>query len=418
MSNDEQIVIIGGGVIGVCSAYYLAKQGWDVAILEKDEVGGVTAASYGNAGNICPCHCIPLAQPGTISQGLLWLMNPESPFYIRPTLDFGLLAWLWGFRAASTEAKMRKSIPFLRDLQRISKELYVELAKTEELDCHFTLNGALNLYKSSAALEKSGREVKMLSEEFGLQMAVIDREAVRKIAPNVHPDIVGAIHYQEDGHIDPKLFVENLAKRLTECGVKLYNQTEVLTLEAVGRRISAIKTTRGVFHPAQVVLAAGAWSPLVVNGLGLRLPIQPAKGYGVTINKPSSFPNIPLMLGESRVVVTPMGSRLRIAGTLELAGYDFSINQRRLNAVLKPLNDYILDIGEVKPLEIWRGQRPCPPDGMPIIGRPASYDNLVVASGHSYLGMSLGPATGKLVGQLISHEDPMVDLTPVRVDRF
>ena len=192
--------------------------------------------------------------------------------------------------------------------------------------------------------------------------------------------------------------------------------------ETSGKRVTQVKTTRGDFIFDQMIMAAGSWSPTLVRDLELHIPIQPAKGYSVTVKRPATAPAIPLSLSESRVIATPMiseqGTTLRFAGTLELAGLDFSINRRRVDAIMRAARTYLRGLDDLETVEIWRGLRPCTPDGLPIIGRAQSFDNLIIATGHAMLGMSLGPITGKLVSQIACGEEPEIDIRPLRVERF
>ena len=273
------------------------------------------------------------------------------------------------------------------------------------------------MFKNKYDLE-SGRHEMEEMEKFGLKMALLDTDTILSMEPALRPDIAGGIHMLEDGHMDPALFVAELARHLIDQGVDLRTESEVIGFETINGTIRTVHTTRGDLHPEQVVLAAGAWSTAVVRDLQLGLPMQPAKGYSVTIQRPENSLQTPVHFGESRVVATPMGPHLRFAGTMELAGFDFTINQRRVNAILRAAQSYMTGVDEMEVVEIWRGMRPLPPDGLPYIGRPASLDNLVVATGHSYLGLSMGTITGQLVSELIRDEQPSIDLTLLDVDRF
>jgi len=237
---------------------------------------------------------------------------------------------------------------------------------------------------------------------------------------------LGGVFYPGDARMTPALFMRQLARRAEAAGARICTGTEVLGFETAGRSVSRVRTTRGDFEPDQVVLAAGAWSPAVARDLRLKIPIQAAKGYSITVQGPAAIPTTAMMLGEAWVAVTPMvspagsgrGPVLRFAGTLELAGLDFSINRRRVDAILRAARGYLAGVEDMQTIEIWRGLRPCTPDGLPIIGRPSSLENVIVATGHGMLGMSLGPITGKLVAQLAGGQQPVLDLEPLRVDRF
>jgi D-amino-acid dehydrogenase len=415
MRQSDTVLVIGGGVIGVCSAYYLAERGREVILLDKGEI--CSGCSYGNAGLIVPSHSIPLAAPGVLGQGLRWLRDPESPFYIKPRLDLELLSWLRRFTAACTMQWVRQGTPVLRDLHRASLALYEELAALEGLSFGFERRGILALFSSPHGHEEGLREARLLAE-YGLDFQELDAEAVRERVPQVLPGVVGGVFYPEDAHLNPADFVVGLARVVENQGVRIHTRTEVLGFTASAGRITAVRTTRGDFQPAEVVLAGGSWSAELAKNLGLRLPIQPAKGYSITVKRPEAGPTVPLLLGGVRVGVTPLGELLRFAGTLELAGLDLSINPRRVDAILKGARRYLGGLDALEVVEIWRGLRPCTPDGLPILGRPAACENLTLATGHAMLGMCLGPISGKLVAQVVCHEPPALDLTALRAERF
>lgn len=413
--GSTDILVIGGGIIGVCSAYYLAKEGRRVTLVERGEVS--SGCSYGNGGLLPPSHSLPLPAPGVVRQGLKWMLDPESPFFVRPRLDRDFIAWLWGFQAHCRQEPLLRAIPLLRDLQRASLDLYRELVEGENLECHFEEAGGLGLYLSAKGYEHAVEEAHML-QAHGLRFDILDAAATRAMEPAARPDVVGGIFQPEDAHIEPVSFVRGLANRAVELGVKVLEHTEVLGLEAGGEAVGRVRTTRGDFEPQQIVLAAGAWSAQVAAALRLKLPLQPAKGYSVTVRRPGAFPRFPLRLGEAKVVATPMGEWLRFAGTLELAGHDLRIDRRRVNAIIKAANRYLTGLETMNIVEIWRGLRPVSPDGLPYIGRSRSFRNLIVACGHAHLGVSMGPVTGKLVSQIAGGAEPIVDLSATQVERF
>ncbi|MCA9928252.1 MAG: FAD-dependent oxidoreductase [Anaerolineales bacterium] len=414
MMRDD-VLIIGGGIIGVSAAYYLARAGVAVTIIEKGDIAA--GSSYGNAGLLCPCHSTPIAAPGVLTQGLKWLLDAESPFYIKPRLDSDLIAWLWRFRSYCNQSSFDTAVPLIRDLQRASLDLYRELIDQEKLVCNFEQHGGLALYRTERGFEHGQHEAAHMNR-FGLQMAVLDAAAARALEPAIHPDIIGAVRFEEDAHITPHLFVQGLARAAQAHGAAILTQTEILGFDVEDGLITAVNTTRGRKEVGQVVLAAGVWSTPIARDLGIDLPMQPAKGYSITVKRPRLSPRRYLYLGEARVAVTPMGEHLRFAGTLELAGFDFKINRRRVNAILRAADAYLAEGSDREVVEIWRGMRPCSPDGLPYIGRARRCKNLVVGTGHATLGMSMGPITGKLLAELVGEKRPSLPLHSFNIERF
>jgi D-amino-acid dehydrogenase len=413
--SGRSVVVIGGGVIGVTSAYYLARDGWEVTLLDK---GGVCAGcSYGNAGLIVPSHVVPLAAPGVWWQGVRWMLNSESPFYIRPRPSVELAKWLWRFRAACTPARMRQAMPLLRRLGVESLELYQELAEKGGFDFGFRQSGSMTVFFTPEGLAH-GREEARLLRESNVAVELLDGAAARSAEPALRPGVAGALFCREDALLVPDRFVKGLAQLAESLGARVMTATEAIGLRTTGDRVTGIETTRGGLSADTVVLAAGAWSPDVGRTLGLRVPIQPAKGYSLTYRRPARGPVIPLLPAEGRFSVTPMGGFLRFGGTLELAGMDLSINRRRVNALRRSALRCIEGAEELQLLEIWRGLRPCTPDGLPLVGRSRRFGNLVLAAGHAMVGMSLGPVTGKLVAQLVAGSTPPADIRLLDPDRF
>ena len=415
MADTRDVLIIGGGVIGVCSAYYLQQLGARVTLVEKQDI--CSGSSYGNSGLVCPSHSVPLSAPGVLGQGLRWMLDPVSPLYIKPRMDGELFRWLLKFRAACREGPMRQSIPTLLALQEGSLDLYRQLTLRQDLDFGFKQNGWLQVLRSESSLKKAIWKAELL-EEFGLQTEVLSADEVHALEPNLQPSVIAGVNYPSDAQLIPDRFVNQIAGIAQDLGVVVDTHTEVLGFETSGAKISVVATTRRDYHPDQVVLAAGAWTPVLGRELGLRIPIQPAKGYSVTIKAPATCPRHPLMLFERKLSVSPMGEMLRFGGTLELAGLDLSINRPRVEALIRSAREYLRGIEQMEPIEIWRGLRPATPDGLPIIGRAQPLENLIVASGHGMIGMSMGPMTGKLVSQIATGEQPVVDLRPLSLERF
>lgn len=410
-------MIIGAGAIGICCAFYLNQLGKDVAVVERGDI--CAGASHGNAGLIVPSHSIPLAAPGVITKGLRWMFNPESPFYIKPRLNRQFLSWLWKFRGACTDANVNRALPVMSKLNAASLDLFDELAGLAGVNFNLEKKGVVQIFKTRKEFDSGVKDAGRL-QEYGVESRILEQNELEPYVPKTRTTVVGGIFFPKDAQLIPDRLVHQLARHVENNGVELLTSTEVLGFECSGRRVNTVKTTRGEIEAEEVIVAGGSWSVDLARNLNLNLPMEPAKGYSVTFKRPPECPDIPIMLAEAKVVLTPMDDMLRIAGTLELAGFDMSINNRRLQAILKAVPGYLPDFTtkDLELIEIWRGLRPCSPDGLPYIGRPRRYDNVIIATGHGMKGISLAPITGIIVSQLANNKQPQVDMTALRVERF
>jgi D-amino-acid dehydrogenase len=416
MAQETDVLIIGGGSIGICCAYYLAERGLGVTVVEKGEV--CSGASYGNAGLLVPSHSIPLPAPGSLTQGLKWLFDPVSPFYVKPRLDLPFLAWLWKFYRCCNPRWMRTAMPIIHEISIRSLRLYEEVIEKEDLECGFDQKGWLHLFTTKHGYNEGLAEAKIVAE-LGVEWQALAIEEVLDIEPTASSALVGGLFYPGDANFDPAAFVTDLAKALEKKGVNIRTSCEVLGINVSNGNVTSVETTRGKMRVRQVVLAGGALSPVAVEGLGLRLPIQGAKGYSVTLERPANCSTVPLMLSEAKIGATPLlGNGLRLAGTFELAGLDMSVSRPRVEAIQTRAREYLPELADMEVKEIWRGLRPCTPDGLPIIGRTGAYANLTIAAGHGMMGMTLGPLTGKLVSQIVCDEAPEIDLALLSPNRF
>lgn len=418
MTQKSDTLIIGGGAIGLCTAYYLAERGLSVTLVERDEIG--SACSDKNAGLIAPSHIIPLAAPGIVAQGVKWMFKRKSPFYIKPRLSLDLLSWVWQFMRACSESRMRKSVPVLHELLQTSHALFEQLDKAGVIaGCGLSKKGLLMLYKNRKTFETERREAE-LAREIGLQVNELQPHEIENLETGISTSAVGGVYYEQDAHLQPEAFIMGLRTALEQRGIILLAGVEVTGFEFANGQISSALTPDAKFTADEFVLAGGAWSPDIVRGLGLRLPVQAGKGYSVTVENPKQKPNIPAILVEARLAVTPFSDSLRFAGTMELAGLDPAISRRRVHAMLDAISDYYpnFDTSGLQSAEVWSGLRPCTPDGLPFIGRFKKFSNLVAATGHAMLGISLAPVTGRLVADILTRSTPGCDLSPLRVDRF
>lgn len=416
MAIKTDVLIIGGGSIGLNAAYYLLKAGRQVTIVESKKVAA--GSSSGNAGHIVPSHIVPLAAPGIIGTALKWLLKPEtSPFGLRVSLDPAYLAWLLQFALACSEANVRRGIPPLKALGLLSAQNFSKLMTEEKFDCFYREEGMIFLYQTAPALAGGQHEAEILHRH-GLPAEVLSAEAVRAAEPAARPEILGGVRFPGDASINPGHFLSLLAQHVRERGATIYEDTPVMKLESSGNKIVRVTAATEVFEPELVVLAAGAWSPVVARGLGFSLPVQPARGYSLTMRAPKLMPRNSLLLGERRVAVTPMGDLLRFTGRLELSALDTTVNAKHLAGIERAVREYLLIDEKLEVIEKWAGLRPTTPDGLPVIGFSPRHKNLLLATGHAMLGLSLGPGTGQVVAEIVSGQKPSVDLAPLRIERF
>lgn len=417
--GEKQVVVIGGGLIGFSTAYQLLKRGLRVTVIERGmEVEA--SCSTGNAGMVVPSHFVPLAAPGMIWKGIRWMFDPESPFAIRPRPSWELVSWGWKFYRASSPARVKRAMPVLRDMALRSRTMFAELAETEGFEFGLEKKGLLMLCKTRAALGHEA-EIVATANTLGVDAELLDAEGVRKKDPAIEMDVCGGVYFAQDCHLDPARFLNNLRQEVRRLGGAILWGAEVNGFRQSGARLEAAILRSGEeISGDEFVLCGGAWSPSVGKKLGLNLPMQAGKGYSVTHPNPAALPSICSLLSEARVAVTPMGGKLRIGGTMEIVGLDESVNRRRLNGILKSVGAYFPQLAETDfgGLEVWKGLRPCSPDGMPYIGRAASRENVVIATGHSMLGLSLSPVSGEMVADLITGAAMKYDMALLDPDRY
>lgn len=405
----KHIVIIGGGLIGLSAASECAKRGHHVTVIERARAR--RGASFGNAGMVVPSHFTPLAAPGMVALGLKWMWNPESPFFIKPRLDRELIAWMWHFWRASTPEHVARCSPLLRDLHLASRAAYEKMAG----DCGLIQRGLLMLCKTHHALDEESHTAAK-SRELGVPAEVLDAKQTAALDPDVTMDVAGSVYFPQDCHLQPERYIAAMERQLGDVML----DAEVTGWRREGGRLTAVITTCGEIAGDDFVLAGGAWSPERVRDLGLKLPMQAGKGYSLTLTEPVELPRLCSILTEARVAVTPMAGALRVGGTMEIAGMDERINKRRIDGIVKALPRYFprFNPGHFAGIEPWSGLRPCSPDGLPYLGRTRAAENLIVATGHSMMGLSLAPVTGELVAQLADGEPPRFDLALLSPDRY
>lgn len=409
------VAVIGGGVVGVACALELARRGVKVTVLERDLIGH--GCSFGNAGWLTPSQCLPIANPNLLFKSLKWMLDPESPLYIQPRADPSYLRWLAGFLlAASSRPAFERGAAALVEICRASVDLWEDVARRSPVSFGFERHGLLAVFEKTSSLDAAKGSIDLVGRS-GVRAERWTADEVRDREPAVVGKQVGGYFYPDDAHCEPYKAVKALAAEATAAGVVFVEGAEVFDIssDAGPRRLS---TTLGEVTADRVLLAAGSWSEPIGRMLGLRVPILGAKGYSLLLPRATPHPTRSIYLIERKVAVNPHADALRISGTLELVKNDFSINQRRVNVILRGAQG-MLAIGNPPVVkELWRGLRPCAPDGMPLIGRARGRGDIWLATGHQMTGLKTAPGTGILLAQLMTGESPRFDPAPFRADRY
>lgn len=416
MTTRKDVLIIGGGPVGLSCAYYLLKSGRKVTILDAKEIG--KGSGSGNAGHIVPSHIIPLAAPGVVTSALKWMLDPaHSPFSMKVSLDPNYISWLLKFVFACSDANVRRSIKPLNDLGQLSAKNFAQMIAEEDFDCSYQEQGLLSLYKTEKAFHDGQHEGEFM-QKHGIPVSVYNKSKTHEVEPAALDDVIGGVHFTGDAHLNPAMFLKLLSDRIRAMGAEMFENTPVTGFESENGKITKIKTSMGDFEAEQIILAAGALTPSITRGLKLNIPIQPARGYSMTMSATKQMPSHALILGERRIAVSPMDGILRFTGRLEVGNYSMEPNPVWIQRIENSAREYLRLDEKLDIKETWAGLRPTTPDGLPIIGRSPKHSNLILATGHAMLGLSLGLGTGQVVAELVNGKETVFDLSPLRVERF
>ena len=416
------VIVIGGGVIGACSAYYLARAGWRVTILDRGAFG--RGASHANCGYVCPSHVLPLAAPGAVWSTLKTLFHRNSPLKVRPRTVLANLGWFLGFAKRCNQRDMLAIGHSIQALLTSSRTLFEQLIQNEKLECEWEAKGLLFVFRSQGAFEHYSHTDHLLRDQFDMGAKRLDADALMNLEPSLKPGNAGGYHYEGDAHLRPDRLMSELRRVLVSLGVEIRENCEVKGFVKVNGKAKAVSVVRYPHaeredYPADAfVVATGAWTPLLNRELGCRVPIQPGKGYSLTMPRPAICPTHPLIFEEHRVAVTPFQSGYRLGSTMEFAGYDETMNRSRLAILTDAAKLYLRDPLAEPVQEEWWGWRPMTFDGLPIIDRSPAMSNVLIAAGHNMLGLSMAPATGKLVSEMLGEVKPHIDPGPYGLKRF
>jgi len=410
-------IVIGGGIIGLCSAYYLKKSGWDVTVLDHSDVN--TSCSYGNLGMIVPSHFVPLASPGIVAKGLRWMLNSRSPFYVRPSLNRELISWGWKFIKSANQKNVEEAGVPLLHFNLYSKELYEELSCEPGFSFALENKGILMYYKTQVVADEEAHLANK-ARQMGVDAVVLNKEDVQHLEPETELDILGAVHYRCDAHLYPNKLVPQLVNYLKTSGAGIQSNHPVTNMIVNKGTIIKVVTSEKEYEADVIVLAGGAWLQQLARMVQLYVPLMPGKGYSFTHDHAQKKLNIPAILCEARVAITPMNGHMRYGGTMEIGPPNSKISLKRVEGIVASISKYFpgikLDVPGKK--DIWYGFRPCSPDGLPYIGRSSKIKNLLIAGGHSMMGLSMGPATGKVIADIANDNKTEVDISLFNPERY
>ena len=417
VNTRKNIVIVGGGIIGLSTAYAALREGSQVTVVDRISNSGDNC-SLGNAGMIVPSHFIPLAAPGAFGNAIKWMMDPESPFQVKPRMSWDLMKWGLRFFLASTETQVGQAAPLLRDLSFASRDLYLQWSDSG-IDCSLAKKGLLMLCKSEVAMVDES-EIAHRARDLGIPAKTLNATETYALDPNVTMNIAGSVYYPKDCHLDPSLLLSSLKAKIIALGGKIQHDCLVTGWKTKNRSIIALETKHGEIEADEFVLCGGVWSEGLVKMLKLQLPLQPGKGYSLTLPNPIELPNVCSILCEAKVAVTPIGSGLRFGGTMQIGELNQSIDPRRVNGILKSIPCYMprFRVQHFEGIQPWCGLRPVSPDGLPYIGRTNAWKNLTIAAGHAMMGISLGPITGELVNHVLHGRSTKINIERLSPDRY
>lgn len=412
-----KITIIGGGIIGLCSAYYLQQEGYIVTVIERGDI--TDGCSFGNMGYMSPSHFIPLASPGIIAEGIKHMFKSSSPFYIKPRLDIDLIKWGYHFWKSCHAKTVERNSPHLNDILQLSRHLMNDMQNV--IGNHFDMQdiGCLMMCKELKTLEHEF-EMANDAEKFGLKVKRLDATQVQQLEPDVELNVSGAVLFEDDCHFNPGKLMLALKEYLIRSGVQFQLNTTVTGFEKNNHKISAVLTDKGEFNCDEIIIATGSWLPVVAKMMDIKLLLQPGKGYSYTYPFIEKNIKYPAILVDGRCAITPWGNQLRIGGTMEISGINNNVLVKRMQGIYDSAKDFYpgLKIDLPPAAKIWNGLRPVTPDGLPYIGRVSTFSNVIFAGGHAMLGISEGTGTGKLVSEIILGKNTTIDIRAFDVNRF
>jgi D-amino-acid dehydrogenase len=414
--KDGTVFVVGSGIVGIACAHYLREAGLEVTVIDRGTIAG--ACSHANCGLICPSHLLPLTRPGAVRLALKSLFTPQAPFRVRPRLSVPLWSWLWHFGRRCNERQSLTAAGHLKAILESSMAEYQRLVPALPLECEWRDSGLLNVLLTDRGMREFAEEDRLITEHFDLPARRIEGEHLCAFEPALKRGLAGAFYYPGDASLRPDRLNADWAARLQERGVRFLEHCELRQLTTTSGRVTKLETSIGEMAAEFVVIATGAWSGRLASQWGCRIPVQPGKGYSVTMARPEPCPSYPMLFPEHRVAVTPFETGYRLGSMMEFAGFDISIRPQRIAQLRASAEPYLVAPHTEVEQERWYGWRPMTIDSLPIIGSVPRLQNAFLATGHNMLGTSLAPATGRLLAEIITRSAPHVDPAPYSPSRF
>lgn len=414
--SNERVLIVGAGIVGIGCAHYLSKAGFDVTVIDQGTIAG--ACSHANCGYVCPSHVLPLTEPGAIATAFKSLFNPNAPFRVKPRFSPALWNWMWQFARRCNRRQMLAAGVHLKAILDSSMAEYRQLIAGESLDCQWKDSGLLYVLQTADGMQHFAETDRLLTGEFGVSARRIEGADLPAFDPALKSGLAGGFLYEGDSYVRPDRLNAAWAKRLQEQGVTF---REHCRMEAVGRvtgRITLLETSQGTLEADRYVFATGAWSGRLGAQLECRIPVEPGKGYSITMARPRTCPRHPMLFPEHKVGVTPFDDGYRLGSMMEFAGFDDSIPDRRIQQLRDSAKPYLVEPFTDETHERWYGWRPMTWDSLPIIGRTPQLENAYLATGHNMLGLSLAAATGKLIAEIVQGRPTHIDAAAFSPGRF
>ena len=415
-----KVLVLGSGVIGVTAAYYLARAGHEVEVIERQS-GPALETSFGNAGEVSPGYSAPWAGPGVPLKAIKWMLMAHSPLVIWPMLDPAMWRWGAAMLANCTERAYALNKSRMVPIAEYSRDCLNALRAETGISYDERTQGTLQLFRTQKQLDGIAKDVEIL-QQYKVPFEVLDRAGFCQVEPALkltQEKFVGALRLPGDETGDCFLFTQRLAEMARALGVSFRFATSIQGIDREGQRISGVRTDAGIFRADAYVMALGSHSPLMLKPLGIRIPVYPVKGYSITvpITDAAAAPESTIMDETHKVAVTRLGDRIRVGGTAELAGYSLELRESRRRTLEHVVTDLFPRGGDVSKASFWCGLRPMTPDGTPIIGA-TPYGNLYLSTGHGTLGWTMAAGSGRLLADLISGRPPEISMQGLTMARY